>query len=94
MSIEINRTRVLPDGRVTCEVVFPNLGSYSRGTADLLRIEPRGFDTPTGRPPDAAAMYALRRQAAERLPRANLPPFTDFAERPFPGGFMVSGDEE
>jgi hypothetical protein len=67
MSIEINRVRLV-NGEVRAEFVFPNIGSFTRGANELLRIEGEAF-APVE--PIAPAQYyddtmARLRMAAER----------------------------
>ena len=83
MSIEINRARVAADGTVSCEFVFPNIGSFVRVANDAMRVEPAAFAPREATAPaysHAQATYEAKHAAAEiatctRIPRATVPPF-------------------
>lgn len=65
MSIEIEHTRRLPDGRFRCVVTFPCSATYAKGTNDLLSIEPRAYS--------AAEQYDLRRACASHAVQKPIP---------------------
>jgi len=106
MGIEINRARVAADGTVSCEFVFPNIGSFVRVANDALRVEPAGFELPKPADYDADAQARLRiaaereakREAAQaatgqRIPRASMPPYdTTLGGQPV-GGFMSFSED-
>jgi len=103
MSVEINRARVAADGTVSCEFVFPNIGSFVRVANDALRVEPAGFAPDYYGDAQArlriAAEREAKREAAQtatglRLPRASMPPYdTTLGGQPV-GGFMSFSEDE
>lgn len=100
MRIEIRRARAIEGGRVVCEVEFPNLGSFSRGLNELLRIEGAAFESSKAAAfTEAQQAHHLKLQAAARIlvrghpPRAYVPPYVDYPECPTLGGQPLNADE-